>query len=79
MKLSAALERDRDLYSGDKDERPFKYAVESFIEVIGDKDVTAIILHPPVVALAAKTPSRCGHSPRQKAHQCTTVVLEHFR
>ena len=42
MKLSAALERDRDLYSGDKDERPFKYAVESFIEVIGDKDVTAI-------------------------------------
>lgn len=42
MKLSAALERDRDLYSGDKDERPFKYAVESFIAVIGDKDVTAI-------------------------------------
>ena len=35
------------------------------------------ILHPQLVALAAKTPSRCGHGPLQKAHQYTTVVLEH--
>ena len=29
-----------------------------------------------VVALAAKTPSRCGHGTLQRTHRCATVVPE---
>jgi integrase len=42
LPLRAALERDREQYSGDKDPRAFKYAVESFVAVCGDLDVTQI-------------------------------------
>lgn len=40
--LTEALERDQRLHSGDKDERPFYYAVQSFIRVIGDRDINRI-------------------------------------
>ncbi len=40
--LTKALERDRKLYSGDTDMRPFHYAVKSFVDLIGDKDVIRI-------------------------------------
>ena len=40
--LTAALERDAELYGGDRDDRPFKYAVESFVKAVSDKDITAI-------------------------------------
>ena len=40
MSLTAALERDRQVYSADKDPRPFKYAVDSFVNLNGDLDVT---------------------------------------
>lgn len=42
MRLSEALERDRKIHSADKDPRPFKYAVGSFVKVCGDLDVNQI-------------------------------------
>ncbi len=42
LPLTAALEQDRERHSGDTDPRAFKYAVASFVEVIGDLDVAKI-------------------------------------
>ena len=40
--LTAVYDRDKRLYGKDRDAKPFDYAVESFVVVIGDKDVTDI-------------------------------------
>ena len=37
-----ALARERKLYSGDRDQRPLHYTVQSFVEIVGDKGVTQI-------------------------------------
>lgn len=42
LKLTAAHERDRRLYGGDRDEKAFEYAVSSFVAIIEDKDVSKI-------------------------------------
>lgn len=42
LNLTAAHERDKGLYGGDRDEKPIEYAVRSFISTIGNKDITAI-------------------------------------
>ncbi len=40
--LNGALERDRERHSGDTDPRPFTYAVASFVDLVGDLDVSRI-------------------------------------
>ena len=42
LSLTVALKQDAEKYGGDRDERPFKYAVESFVKAVADKDITAI-------------------------------------
>ena len=42
MPLTEALERDLKAYSADKDARPFRYSVGSFVESCGDLGVTHI-------------------------------------
>ncbi|MDH3738834.1 MAG: tyrosine-type recombinase/integrase [Alphaproteobacteria bacterium] len=42
MPLTAALERDLNVYSADKDPRPFRYAIQSFVDTCGDLGVTHI-------------------------------------
>jgi integrase len=40
--LTEALARDRERHSGDTDARPFTYAVASFVDLVGDLDVSRI-------------------------------------
>ena len=42
LSITAALKQDAEKYGQDRDERPFKYAVESFVKAVADKDITAI-------------------------------------
>lgn len=42
LSLTAALRQDAERYGGDRDERPFKYAVESFVKAVSDKSITSI-------------------------------------
>lgn len=42
LSLTAAHERDRRLYGGERDEKAFQYAVGSFVAIIEDKDVAKI-------------------------------------
>ena len=40
--LSAALARDVEVYGGERNEKPARYAVATFVDVVGEKSVTAI-------------------------------------
>lgn len=42
LPLTAALERDKRLYGGERDKKPVQYAVSAFVDSLGDKGVTAI-------------------------------------
>ncbi|NQU55971.1 MAG: tyrosine-type recombinase/integrase [Rhodospirillales bacterium] len=42
MTVSAAYERDQETHGKDRDEKPIKYAVESFIATVADKPITEI-------------------------------------
>jgi integrase len=42
LSVTAAHQRDQRIYGGERDEKPFEYAVNSFVAAIGDKDVSAI-------------------------------------
>jgi integrase len=42
MTISAAYERDKEIYGNDRDEKAIKYAVDSFIAIATDKPITEI-------------------------------------
>lgn len=42
LTVRAAYDRDRERYEGTRDERPLRYAVDTFTALVGDKDVRAV-------------------------------------